>query len=322
MDVLLSGLRGAAEPTRLRLLALCARAELTVSELTHILGQSQPRVSRHLKLLCEAGLLHRAQEGSWALFRLAGDGMGAALARVLVAQIPDDDPTIVLDRQRLAVLQEQRAETAQAYFRKNAVAWDRIRSLHVDEAEVEQALIGLVPAGDGANLLDIGTGTGRILQLLGDRVESAVGIDWSREMLAMARTNLERAGRRNCVIRHGDMYRLPWADGSFDVVTVHMVLHFAEDPAQALAEAGRVLRRRGRLIVVDFAPHDLEELRRDHAHRRLGFAADEVDDWCRAAGLSPDGIIQLPGARLTVTIWSARRVRALGTSALPRAVSA
>ena len=322
MEDLLSGLRAAGESTRLRLLALCASSELTVTELTHILGQSQPRVSRHLKLLWEAGLLRRTSEGAWVFFRVVGDGPAAALARALIDQIPTDDPTIVLDRQRLDALKQQRAREAEAYFRKNAPAWDRIRSMHVKEDEVERSLLSLLPPDDAATLLDIGTGTGRILRLLGPHVGSAVGIDRSREMLAVARANLEHAGLHNCVVRHGDLYQLPWADGSFDAATLHMVLHFIEDPARAIAEAARVLRRHGRLVIVDFAPHDLDELRRDHAHRRLGFAVEEVDQWCRDAGLEPARNVDLPGARLTVTLWSAVRVDRVGLAAVPRAASA
>src|SRR5471032_3332068 len=199
MESVLAGLRAAAEPTRLRLLALCARTELTVSELTAILGQSQPRVSRHLKLLCEAGLLDRL--------------------------VPDDDPIVALDRERLDQIKRARAESAAAYFRANAAQWGTIRSLYVDESEVERALLDLIPAGETRELLDIGTGTGRMLEILAPRAEHAVGVDTSREMLTIARVNLERAGMRNCSIRRGDMYQLPLAGASFDTVVIHQVLH-------------------------------------------------------------------------------------------------
>ena len=307
MDELLNALRAAAEPTRLRLLALCARSELTVTELCQILGQSQPRVSRHLKLLCEAGLLQRFREGTWAFFRLAGDTEGAALARILVARLSQEDRALALDVTRLEGIRRQRADAAAAYFRRNAARWDQIRALHVDEAEVEQSLLELLPKGEIGALLDVGTGTGRMLQLAGPRVERAVGIDNSREMLAVARANLNRAGLERCEVRQADMYQLPWTDASFDAAIFHMVLHFAAAPAEAVAEAARVLRPGGKLLIVDFAPHELEELRHVHAHRRLGFTEDEIADWCRACALEPAPAIRLEGDPLTVCIWLARR---------------
>ena len=309
MDELLAGLRAAAEPTRLRLLQLCAAGELTVSELTEILGQSQPRVSRHLKLLCEAGLLDRFREGSWVFYRLAQHAQGGELARLLVGLLPEDDAILALDRERLETIKRQRAEQANAYFRANAAQWDRIRSLYIEEKQVEAALQSLLPADGIRDLLDIGTGTGRMLEIFGPRVERAVGIDLSREMLAVARVNLERAKLRNCSIRQADMYQLSLPGASFDAVIIHQVLHYAERPGQAIAEAARVLRPGGRLVIVDFAPHDLEFLRSEHAHRRLGFADDEVVAWCREAGLDAEPVQRLPGDPLTVSLWAAQRAR-------------
>ena len=307
MDHLLAALRAVAEPTRLRLLVLCARGELTVSELTHILGQSQPRVSRHLKLLCEAGLLDRFREGSWVFYRLAEASPASALARHLVAACGELDPTVALDLQRLGAVKQQRADQASAYFRENAAQWDRIRSLYIDEREVEAALVDIIAAADPRDLLDIGTGTGRMLEVLAPRVERALGIDQSREMLAVARVNLERAGLENGSVRLGDMYQLSLPDASFDAAVIHQVLHYADRPAAAIAEAARVLRPGGLLVLADFAPHALEFLRGEHAHRRLGFADAEVEDWCRAAGLDPEPARRLPGDPLTVVIWTAHR---------------
>jgi ubiquinone/menaquinone biosynthesis C-methylase UbiE len=307
MDELLAALRAAAEPTRLRLLALCAQNELSVSELTDILGQSQPRVSRHLKLLCDAGLLDRFREGSWVFYRLAEPARAGALARLLVDLVPGEDATLALDRERLAAIKRQRQEQAAAYFRANAAQWDRIRSLYVEEREVEAALAKLLPPDGIRDLLDIGTGTGRMLEIFAPRVERALGVDLSREMLAVARVNLERANLRNCSIRQADMYQLPFAGASFDAVLIHQVLHYAERPADVIAEAARVLRPEGRLVIVDFAPHHLEFLRDEHAHRRLGFADTEVTAWCRAAGLEPEAARLLPGSPLTVSLWPSRR---------------
>jgi ArsR family transcriptional regulator len=309
MGDLLTALRAVAEPTRLRLLVLCARGELTVSELAQILGQSQPRVSRHLKLLCEAGLLDRFREGSWVFYRLSVGSAAGALSRHLVAACGDADATIALDLQRLAAIKRQRAEQAAAYFRENAAHWHRIRSLYVDEREVEAALTEIFAAAGPQDLLDIGTGTGRMIEILGPRVSHALGIDQSREMLAVARVNLERAGLGNSIVRLGDMYQLPLADSSFDAVVIHQVLHYADRPAAAIAEAARVLRPGGTLVVVDFAPHALEYLRDEHAHRRLGFADDDVAEWFGAAGLDASPPSRLPGDPLTVVIWSARRER-------------
>jgi ArsR family transcriptional regulator len=303
MQLLLLGLKAAAEPTRLRLLALCAHSDLTVSELTQILGQSQPRVSRHLKLLCEAGLLDRLREGSWAYFRLASEGPGAELARTLVDSLQVDDPVVSLDLERLETVMRARARRAADYFRRNAAKWDQIRSLYVDDAEVEHRLLELVPEDGVHDLLDIGTGTGRMLQLLAPRTGRALGIDLSREMLLVARSNLERARLRHCVVRHGDMYQLPASRRSFDLVTVHQVLHFAEQPAEVIAEAARVLRPGGRIIVVDFEAHDHDALRREHAHLWLGFRDRDVTDWFAAAGLQPQDPIRLPGDPLSVGIW-------------------
>ena len=305
MNVLLQALRAAAEPTRLRLLGLCAIGELTVSELVDILGQSQPGVSRHLKVLTDAALLERVREGSWVFHRLVQDGPGAGIAGRLLEMLPTDDALLALDRKRLDAVKENRAKAAAAYFRRNARRWGELRSLYVDESEVERVLSRLLPTDEVRDLLDVGTGTGRMLQVFGAGVCRAEGIDLSREMLAVARANLEGAGLRNCVLRKGDMYRLPYPDASFDAVTIHQVLHFADDPARAIAEAARVLRPGGHLLVADFAPHDLEYLRDEHEHRRLGFSDFQVSSWCEGTYLETREIAHLPGDPLTVTVWLA-----------------
>jgi ubiquinone/menaquinone biosynthesis C-methylase UbiE len=318
---LLAALRAVAEPTRLRLLVLCSRGELTVSELAQILGQSQPRVSRHLKLLCEAGLLDRFREGSWVFYRVSGGGSASALAGHLVAACNESEPPVALDLQRLAAIKRQRADRAAAYFRENAPHWDRIRSLYIDEREVEAALSEIVAAVAPRDLLDIGTGTGRMIEVLAPRVGSALGIDQSREMLAVARVNLERAGASNGMVRLGDMYQLPLPGGSFDAVVIHQVLHYADRPAAVIAEAARVLRPGGVFVVVDFAPHVLEFLRDEHAHHRLGFTDAEVAEWCREAGLDPAPPRHLQGDPLTVAIWASYRQPALRAEARAGAVT-
>lgn len=307
LDSLLAGIRAAADTSRLRLLAICAQGEWTVTELTQVLGQSQPRVSRHLKLLADAGLLERFREGSWVFYRRARTGAGARLARNLCRMLPADDPDLALDRQRLGAVRAARQEQAAQYFAAQANRWDQVRSLYVDEAKVEAALLGVFGERPPRNLLDIGTGTGRVLQLFAPRIGFGLGIDLSREMLTVARANLDRTSLRNCQVRHGDMYHLPLPDGSFDAATMHNVLHFADDPGAALAEAARVLRPGGRLVVVDFARHELEFLRREHAHRRLGFTDAEMRGWFTTAGLTPEPPVRLAGDPLTVVIWAARR---------------
>jgi ubiquinone/menaquinone biosynthesis C-methylase UbiE len=304
LEDFLAGLKAAAEPTRLRLVVLLSQGELTVTELTEILGQSQPRVSRHLKLMVEAGLLERVKEGTWAFYRLARGEPAAQLVRTLLSLLPAEDSGLKLDHVRLARVKKTRAEAAAAYFRRNAKDWDEIRRLYADEREVETALSRA--AGTDRRIgefLDIGTGTGKILALFGPTIGHGVGIDQSREMLALARTNLEAAGLANCEVRLGDMYNLPLADRSVDAAVLHQVLHYADDPVAAIREAARVLRPGGRLMIADFAPHELEYLREDHAHRRLGFADSDVDSWLIAAGLVPSSPIRVSGAPLTVVVW-------------------
>jgi ubiquinone/menaquinone biosynthesis C-methylase UbiE/DNA-binding transcriptional ArsR family regulator len=305
-------LKAAGEPTRLRILALLAEAELTVSDLTEILRQSQPRLSRHLRLLAEAGLVDRFREGSWAFFRLGERGGTAELARALIGRLKTDDAIVLRDHARLTAVRASRAATAQNYFRRHAAEWDRIRRLHVADAAVESAIRTALADKPIRSLLDLGTGTGRMLELFGADIERGLGLDLSLDMLALARARLDRAGLKHCSVRHGDIYDLALPRDSFDVVIIHQVLHFLDDSARAIAEAAGVLRPSGRLLVVDFAPHDLEFLREEHAHRRLGFAAETVTQWLEAAGLDvlrqetlPPG----PHGKIAVSLWLARDPR-------------
>lgn len=307
MDTLLQGLRAVAEPTRLRLLALCAHAELTVTELTQILGQSQPRVSRHLKLLVDAGLLDRFREGTWAFYRLSEQGVCALLGQQIVGLIPSDDDTLTLDLERLEAIKRARAEQAADYFRVNAEKWKEISNYHIDASEIERAVLTLLPYEHVGELLDIGTGTGRMLEVYSHAASRAVGVDLSREMLSVARANLEKAGLRNCQVRLGDMYQLPVPSKSFDSVTIHQVLHYADAPGDVISEAARALRPGGRLVVIDFTPHQEEALRINHAHRRLGFSDEEITHWLKRSGLTPSAVKHLEGNPLTVGLWSARQ---------------
>lgn len=311
LEKLVGILKAAGETTRLRLLILLSAGDLTVTDLTDILGQSQPRISRHLKLLAEDGLIERYQEGAWAYFRLRRDGGAAELMRSILATAAASDPVLSRDAQRLDAVKRQRSERAQAYFSRNASEWDELRRLHVDDAAVEAALLEVMGASPVESLLDLGTGTGRMLQLLEGRYRHGTGIDASRDMLAVARANLDRDGIVKASVRQGDIFNLPVDGREFDFVTIHQVLHFLDQPQLALAEAVRVLKPGGRLAVIDLAPHDLEHLREDHAHVRLGFSHESMSTWLEKAGLVVDRIIDIaPGGEakrgLTVTIWLAR----------------
>lgn len=310
-DVLLAGLRAAGEETRLRILTLLAAGDLTVSDLTEILGQSQPRISRHLKLLHEAELVERFREGTYVFYALARQGRAACLGTTILSLLSPTDAQMERDRARLADVRAARDAAALDYFRSVAADWDRIRQLHIADGEVEAAIGRALGSEKIASHLDIGTGTGRLLELLAEQSERAVGVDLSFDMLAVARANLDRSGHRHVQLRPGDVYSLPFDRGSFDLVTIHQVLHYLEEPGRAIAEAARVLAPGGRLLVVDFAPHELEFLRAEHAHRRLGFATDQMSQWLNEAGIRKLETHELPSRRegtggLMITLWLAR----------------
>lgn len=311
MDQLLEMLKAGADPTRAKIICLCGQAELSVSELTQVLGQSQPRVSRHLKILVDAGLLDRYREGQFAFFRLAARGLSAEvagqIARWADASAGSLEPELAVLRQVLA----RRADVAADYFASNAAQWDQIRRLHIADDQVEDAILERLGDGPLDMLVDLGTGTGRMIELAGPRARQVVGIDLSRDMLAVARGNLLKATELSgglpfdWQVRQGDLHRLPLDDGIADTAIMHHVLHFLEDPSAALIEAGRILRSGGRLILVDFARHDIEALRSEHAHTWLGFADAEVSGWLEKAGFTDIEVGQLPGSPLTITIWQA-----------------
>jgi ArsR family transcriptional regulator len=308
LNDVLDGLKASAEATRLRLLALFTKGELTVSEVTQILRQSQPRVSRHLKLMSEAGLIERFKEGSWVFYRLSEEGPSRVLVQKLAELLPWDDAVLKRDLERLDAVRKQRETDAQEYFAANAGEWDSIRALHIPEDQVEGALLEFVGPSRVSSYLDLGTGTGRILELVAPRASRAVGIDLNGEMLTLARARIERAALPHVQVRRGDLFQLPYGDQSFDLITVHQVLHYLEDPSAAVSEAARVLKPGGRLVIADFAPHALEFLRDAHQHRRLGFADKEVAQWCKAAGLSLASTRALPPrgeSGLTVMVWLA-----------------
>jgi ArsR family transcriptional regulator len=315
LDTMVDILKAAAESSRLRILLLLSRGDLTVSDLTEVLNQSQPRVSRHLKLLSEAGLVGRYQEGSWAYFRLADEGVAREVLQRAVSRIDQNDGPVARDLERLAAVKRKRQEKAMGYFSANAASWDRIRSLHAPDDAVEAALKRIVGKRPFQTMLDLGTGTGRLLELFSPLYRRGVGVDQSREMLAVARANLERAGITNAQVRQGDIYAPPVERDSFDLVTVHQVLHYLDDPGLAIREAARLLRPAGRLVIVDFAPHQLEFLRDEHAHLRLGFSDRQIGDWVHEAGLELCDTVDFDprgkGPRLTVKLWLAQDRRLL-----------
>jgi ArsR family transcriptional regulator len=301
--------RALADPTRLRIFALLRAMELSVGELAQVLGQSQPRVSRHVKILADAGIAVRRNEGSWVFLGL---GDAARIGPLLAAidawnETAQGDHWAVADIARLAAVRADRARAAEAYFNAHAAEWDEMRALHIAEAAVEAAIREALSNRRIGRLVDIGTGTGRMIELFGAAAERVTGIDRSPEMLRLARAKLGRPEFAHVELRQGDMFALPLATACADVVILHQVLHYAQQPESAIAESARLLAPAGRLLIVDFAPHGKEELRTRHAHARLGFADEQITAWFAAAGLVSEVPAQLEGGELTVKLWLGRR---------------
>jgi len=316
-------LRALADPTRLRIMRLLNAMELAVGELAQVLGQSQPRVSRHVRILCDAGLAERRKEGSWVFLHSAvGPGrappLGAAAARLLDLAEAEDAAFAARcaeDRRHLAVIRAAREATAAEYFARHAEEWDTLRVLHSPDEPVEAALVEAL-AGEGCgSLLDVGTGTGRIAELLAPAASHVTAFDKSPEMLRIARARLQHLPADRIDLAQGDFGELPFAPDQFDTVLFHQVLHYAQEPEAALAEAARVTRPGGRIAIVDFASHDREDLRARHAHARLGFSDEQMLALLSEAGYAPAPPVALPGKPLTVKIWIARKVALSETQA-------
>lgn len=313
MEDLIEQLKAVGEPTRLRIVVALEACELTVTEICTVLGQTQPRVSRHLKLLTEAGLLRRHAEGSTAYYGLRPHPDSAGLLDAISPLIDRAAPVLGRDRERLDQVRVARTDRASEYFAKVASEWERLRELHAPTAAVEEAMLRAVSKERVGSLLDIGTGTGRVLELFADRTSRGLGVDLSRQMLSIARARLDDDTLSHCSVRQADIYDLEVEDGSQDVVILHHVLHFLTDPASALKVAERVLAPGGTLLVVDFAEHDVERLRTEHAHLHLGFADTEMLAWYWDLNLdvvTVEHVDPPPGSgdeTLTVALWAATK---------------
>lgn len=312
-----------ADTSRLRIMALVRAMELSVGELAQVLGQSQPRVSRHVKILSDAGLVERRREGSWVFVALGRAALvGPAMAAFDAFTSADDEGQGAADAARLTAVRADRAAAAASWFEAHAGEWDAMRSLHVAEEQVEAAMVAALGGEPLGRLLDIGTGTGRMLELFAHGASHALGIDRSSEMLRLARARIGARALANAELRQADLYALPLPDGGTDVAIVHHVLHFAQQPGAAIAEAARVLAHGGRLLIVDFASHDREELRTRDAHVRLGFSDAQIAGWFAAAGLAPVRTDTLEGGTLTVKLWLGRKTPMIGAGQPVREVKA
>ena len=298
---MLSALKAASDETRLRLLVLLSQTEHNVKDLTEILEQSQPRLSRHLKLLTTAGLIERFQEGAWVYYRSARGGCCHRLLESILKTTNLTDRLFQQDQKRAEKVKAKRASEAQHYFKTHAKDWDKIRSLYVAEDKVEtemQKLLGCAPVD---LLLDLGTGTGRILELFANQFNKAIGIDINHEMLRHARARLDRLNLNNCELRQSDITKLSFADECADVIIMHQILHFFSKPQEVCRQAARLLKPGGHLLIVDFAPHSNEQLRQDFAHQRLGFTETQIWTWLKAAGLKAKKHKQLSNTQSTNT---------------------
>lgn len=308
-------LKALADPTRLRIMRLLAAMELAVGELAQVLGQSQPRVSRHVGILCDAGLAERRREGSWVFLHTpaTADGLAplpAAVASLLSTAEHEDQGfarQCLEDRRKLAAIRAAREQAAQSYFERHAGEWDELRRMHSPDRQVEEALVTALGDAPLGQLLDIGTGTGRMAELFAGRADRIAALDKSLEMLRLARARLQGLPADKLELVQGDFTDLPFAEAQFDTVLLHQVLHFAQHPEIALQEAARVTRPGGRIAIVDFAAHGREELRERHAHARLGFADRQIRQLLRDAGYSASAPVALDGGELVVKIWLGQR---------------
>ncbi|MDX3908478.1 MAG: metalloregulator ArsR/SmtB family transcription factor [Sphingobium sp.] len=297
------------DTTRLRIMHLLRAMELAVGEIAQVVGQSQPRVSRHIRILVEAGLVEKRKEGNWVFLALSRDASLSPLFALFDSVETSDSEALwqAADLARLAAVRNDRARAADEYFAEHAEEWDAIRSLHVSEREVEAAMYSALGEAPVGHLLDIGTGTGRMIELFGPDAQLVTAIDRSPEMLRLARAKLPGDAADKYRLLIGDFNALPVGDAAADTVILHQVLHYAQAPETVIAEAARVLTHEGRLLIADFAPHEREDLRIRDQHARLGFSSAQMQGWFAAAGLDLISEDTLPGGELTVKIWLGRR---------------
>lgn len=305
--------RALSDLTRLRILRLVSAMELAVGEIAQVLGQSQPRVSRHVSILCDAGLTDRRREGSWIFLRARSSAKETIAGQLhqLLALAERSDPELAAvcdaDRLRLASIRSLREDQAQEYFSQHAETWDELRRMHSSDERVENELISVLAGSPIGKVLDIGTGTGRIAELLAGQADHVVALDKSPAMLRLARARLQNFGSKITMIQ-GDFASLPVEAASVDTVLFHQVLHFAQNPAHALIEAARVNRPGGRVVIVDFAAHQREELRERFAHARLGFTDAQIETLLVKAGYDPVAPVALEEGELIVKIWIGHRL--------------
>lgn len=302
--------KGLADDTRLRIMLLLQAMELSVGELAAVLAQSQPRVSRHLKILDAAGLIERRKEGSWVFLRPALPRLASPAAKHLDAFLRRHEALgnalvqqHTKDCTRLHAIIADREQRAANFFAEHADHWDAIRSLHIPETKVEGALEELIGDEHLGRFLDIGTGTGRMIELFFNRAKHCIGLDRSPEMLRLARAKLQHFAASNVELVLADFNALPSFNDGFQTIMLHQVLHYAQNPQTVIDEAAKVAAAGAQIVIVDFAAHSLDELRERHAHARLGFSDEQMLTMLAKAGFSQFKTLSLSGGTLTVKIW-------------------
>jgi len=299
-------LKTLGHPERLRILTVLSRGELTVSEIVQILNLSQPRVTQYIKSLETAGIIERLKEGSWVFSRIKrGNASVSAIVATTLATLPANDPILEADLRRLEDVRAVRSIAADAFFANVANDSGTLGDEYIPKANIEKMLLKMTGKGPFAYMVDLGTGTGRMLEVFADRVTRGSGIDNNAHMLKVARHKLAENNYNHIRVRQGDLSSTPLAGGQADLVTLHQVLHYLDDPLSAILEAARLLSPTGIILIADFEAHNQEEFREDYAHRRLGFEDKDLEDWFLVAGLHLNGIetIKTQGNRPNVKIW-------------------
>ena len=299
-------LKTLGHPERLRILALLSRGELTVSELVQILNLSQPRVTQYIKSLETAGIIERLKEGSWVFSRIRrGNEAISALVATTLATLPAHDPILTADLRRLEDVRAERSVAAEAFFANVANDTGTLGDEYIPKANIESMLRKMAGKGPFEYMVDLGTGTGRMLEVFADRVTRGSGIDNNVHMLKVARHKLAKNNYNHIRVRQGDLNSTPLESELADLVTLHQVLHYLDDPQSAIIEAARLLTRNGIILIADFETHDQDEFRYEYAHRRLGFDDNDIEDWLAGAGLSLTRVetIKTQSSRPNVKIW-------------------